>query len=61
MDILNHLDSESSGDSDGNVMEDHVIVEDGNYSGSQTDLVTKNSTLTICIESDSSRRSGNSS
>ena len=29
IDILNHLDSESSGDSDGNAMEDHVIVEDG--------------------------------
>jgi len=58
MDILNHLDSESSGDSDGNAMEDHVIVEDGDHN---RDQVTRNSTKTVCIESDSSTRSGNSS
>jgi len=58
MDILNHFDSESSGDSDGNDMEDHILVEDGDH-GNESKQVTTSSTQTIYVESDSSTRSGN--
>jgi len=60
-DILNRLDSESSGDSDGNEMEDHVLVEDGNHSRNESEQVTMSSSKTIHLESDSSTCSGNSS
>jgi len=43
MDMLNHLDTESSGDTNDNAMEDHVI-EDGNHSENESDQVTRNST-----------------
>jgi len=61
MDILNHLDSESSSDSDGNEMEDHVLVENGDHSRNESEQVTMSSTQTIYIESNSSTCSGNSS
>jgi len=61
MDILNHLDSESSGDSDGNKMEDHVLVEDGSHSGNESEQVTTSFSKTTHLESDSSTCSGNSS
>ena len=41
MDILNHLDSESSSDSDGSAMKDHALVEDGR---NESDQVTTTST-----------------
>ena len=61
MDILNHLESEFSGDSDGNEMEDHVLVEDGDHSRNESEQVTMSSTQTIYVESDSSTSSGSSS
>jgi len=60
MDILNHFGSESSVDSDDNGMEDHVLVEYGDYSRNESDQVTTSSTQTIYIKSDSSTHSGNS-
>jgi len=61
MDILNHLDSESSIDSDGNEIEDHVLVEDGDCSGNESEQVATSSIQTIHLESDSLTHSGNSS
>jgi len=60
MDILNHLDYESSSDSNGNAMEYHVLVADGSArSRNESDQVTASSTQTL--EYDSSTCSGNSS
>ena len=56
MDVLNNLEIESSSDSD----DDDYIEEDGHSSRNESDAVTTSSTQTMCVESDSSTRSGSS-
>ena len=54
MDVLNNLEIKSSSDSD----DDDYIEEDGYGSRNESEAVTTSSTQTMCVESDSSMRSG---